>query len=117
MLFRSRLQAEQQKQVQDFQVVGNSSYGRFSLDSLLVLSYFLCYFTFFLFNISFIYGSNLVEDHIYVVFLYSRQVKRGSNSVKASLSLLKKFNTFPPNILLEIKIKNHNCYLASNQYF
>lgn len=72
-----RLQAEQQKQIQDFQVVGNSNCSGFSLDSFLVLSYFLRHFTFFLFNTSFIYSLNLVEDHIYADF-YCRQVKRGT---------------------------------------
>lgn len=49
-----RLQAEQQKQVQDFQVMSNSSCNRSTLDSLLILSYILCSFIFFVLSISFI---------------------------------------------------------------
>jgi hypothetical protein len=51
-----RLQAEQQKQVQDFQVMSNSSCNRSTLDSLLILSYILCSFIFFVLYISFITG-------------------------------------------------------------
>lgn len=114
-----RLQAEQQKQVQDFQVMSNSSCNRSTLESLLILSYILCSSIFFVLSISFITVQISWKKHIWLVF-YCRQVKSYNNSIKRIVSLRKEKHCLQLRPSLGqscIVWRSQFWYLASYLYF